>query len=210
MLSCGAGGSWSGEWEACGGLKGGLWPNGQAGLGGPRPLGRKWPLGKHGWREMVSAPQHPLCSPRTHCNPCIPHTTTLHPSNWSSPHPCIPGPFTPPASTPCLGQPHAPPNLQPPLPGGHVCPTAGKDFPPTPPPSALSVTSMSPWCPQGQAGWRKAVVGTCGSVTPIRGTTGRGPPSPQVRSRVGDRGMEGDIGLGSAPAAGVGSRGGHP
>ncbi|XP_030804858.1 bone marrow proteoglycan [Camarhynchus parvulus] len=34
---------------------------------------------------------------------------------------------------------------------------------------------MSPWCPQGQAGWCKVVVVTCGFVPHIRGTTGRAP-----------------------------------
>lgn len=153
-----------------GGAQRGLWPNGQAGPGGPQPLGRKQPLGKHGRREMVSARQHPLCTPSTPTpGHTAPHTPTLHPSNWSRPHPCSPSPAPPsthplPWALPCTPQPAVPP------PRAMCVPLQAGTRP--------SITPVPPWCPQGQAGWRKAVVVTCGPVSPIRGTTGRAPQPP--------------------------------
>ncbi|XP_033371171.1 vegetative cell wall protein gp1-like isoform X3 [Parus major] len=157
-----------------GGAQGGLWANGQAGPRGPQPLRRKWLLGKRGQREMVSAPQHPPCTPSTPTpGYAAPHTPALHPSNWSSPHPCTPAPFTVPTLTLCLGYPCAPPNLQPPLLGA-TCVPLQAGTPPTPQ-CHPNVPMVSP----EPAGWRKAVVVTCGPVTPIRGTMGRAPQSLQ-------------------------------
>lgn len=177
VLSCGLGGLVRGM----GGLGGSVakrpgWTQGTTVVGKEMALGQAWLAG-----DGISIPTSPLHPqhphPRTHCTPY----THLAPLKLEQP-PALSPPQHPPSA---LGTPVHPPACSPPSLGA-MCVPLWAGSPPNPP----SVTLMSPWCPQGQVGWRKAVVVTCGRVTPIRGITGRAPLSPQVRSRDGDGDME--------------------